>query len=239
MPTESSSTPPRLQMKGVSKRSRLVEKPLLDQIHLTLKPSEVVMVSGRSGSGKTLLLKTIAMLEPIDEGRILWDGKSVPQGDVPRFRSRVMYLRQTPSLGEGDVMTCLEAPFLLRAHSNRRLDLTRIENQLQNLGQSAQFLRKNLAELSGGERQILQVIRALQLAPQTLLLDEPTASLDHGTTQRLESVLLHWHSEAPDRSLIWVSHSSNQIMRLVERSNGRHGTVEQGQFHMKNNFGHA
>ena len=76
MPTESSSTPPRLQMKGVSKRSRLVEKPLLDQIHLTLKPSEVVMVSGRSGSGKTLLLKTIAMLEPIDEGRILWDGKS-------------------------------------------------------------------------------------------------------------------------------------------------------------------
>ena len=197
------------------------------------------MVSGRSGSGKTLLLKTIAMLEPFDEGRILWDGKSVPPFDVPRFRSRVMYLRQTPSLGEGDVMTCLEAPFLLRAHSNRRLDLTRIEHQLQDLGQSAQFLRKNLAELSGGERQILQVIRALQLAPQTLLLDEPTASLDHGTTHRLESVLLHWHSEAPDRSLIWVSHSSDQIMRLVERSNGRHGTVEQGQFHMKNNFGHA
>ena len=70
MPTESSPAPPRLQMEGVSKRSRLVEKPLLDQIHLTLEPDEVVMVSGRSGSGKTLLLKTIAMLEPFDEGKI-------------------------------------------------------------------------------------------------------------------------------------------------------------------------
>lgn len=239
MPIESLPAPPRLEMEGVSKRSRLVEQPLLDQIHLTLESNEVIMISGRSGSGKSLLLKTIAMLEPFDEGRILWNGKSIPPVDVPRFRSRVMYLRQTPSLGEGNVMTCLEAPFLLRAHSNQKLDLTRIEHQLQDLGQSDQFLRKNLAELSGGERQILQVIRALQLAPQTLLLDEPTASLDHGTTQRLESVLLHWQAESPERSLIWVSHSSDQIMRLLERSNGRHGIVERGQFHTKKNFGHA
>ena len=72
--------------------------------------------------------------------------------------------------------------------------------------------------LSGGEAQLVVLLRTLQLDPDVLLVDEPTAALDSDSSKVVESLIDHWWSEAPDkRALIWVSHDFDQARRVATR----------------------
>ncbi|NDD70211.1 MAG: ATP-binding cassette domain-containing protein, partial [Synechococcaceae bacterium WB9_4xC_028] len=71
-------------------------------------------------------------------------------------------------------------------------------------------------QLSGGELQVLNLIRALQLEPAILLLDECSASLDHATTLALEALLEQW-LQAGSRACVLTSHDSGQIQRFCNR----------------------
>ncbi len=232
--TESSL--PLIRLDGISKQHPFSPQMLLDHIDLEIHAGESILLSGRSGSGKSLLLRAIALLEPVDSGEIYWNGHPVSNSETPQYRSQVMYIRQTVALGEGSVTDCLSAPFDLQAHRHHRLDLSRIQQQLQDLNYRPDLLQQDVENLSGGERQIVQLLRALQLAPQVLLLDEPTASTDPETTQRIESLLRQWCSEDSQRSLVWVSHSREQIQRLHDFPGRRHFGVEQGKLIPSSSF---
>ena len=216
-------------------------------ISMNVQRGSITGIIGPNGCGKTTLFNSIVGYHPIDNGSIQFDGAEISHllvGDIARL-GMLRTFQQTRIYSKMDCVDNMQISVSQRPDSgfsmfaSRKGEIRdRAEHLLEFVGL---YSKRNLisGDLSFGQQKLLEFAMALMNEPKVLLLDEPTASLDHGTTQRLESVLLHWHSEAPDRSLIWVSHSSNQIMRLVERSNGRHGTVEQGQFHMKNNFGHA
>ena len=86
-------------------------------------------------------------------------------------------------------------------------------------------MQRPAKDLSGGEAQITALLRVLQLEPQVLLLDEPTASLDAELTGRFENLLEKWQKELPDsnsdtanttpqRAWIWVSHNPDQLRRM-------------------------
>ena len=70
--------------------------------------------SGPSGAGKTVLLRALALLDPLDSGTILWQGRAECGEGVPRYRKRVIYLHQRPALFEGTVEDNLRLPFGLR-----------------------------------------------------------------------------------------------------------------------------
>ena len=183
-----------------------------------MRPGDRLGVLGPSGAGKTVLLRAIALLDPLDEGSIRWDGGAVRGEAVPEYRKQVIYLHQRPALLEGTVEDNLRHPFTLAAHRDRAFDPGRAEDLLARLGRDRGFLAKNSRDLSGGESQLVGLIRALQLDPAVLLLDEPTASLDPATTAAVEGMLGDWLAAEPDgRALVWVSHDAEQARRMTGR----------------------
>ncbi|WP_041220651.1 ABC transporter ATP-binding protein [Deinococcus geothermalis] len=178
---------------------------------------ESVAVVGPSGSGKSVLLRTLAGLEVVEAGEVRFQGK--PQGAWPmsEYRAHVLYLPQRPAFDEGRVLDVLRAPFGFRVHQQRRFEQAAAGRLLASLGRDEALLSRDAATLSGGEGQITALVRALLLGPSVLLLDEATSALDPETVALAETLLGHWCVETPGRALIWVSHDPAQRRRVAQR----------------------
>jgi len=191
---------------------------LLRDVSLAVRGGERLALSGPSGSGKTLLLRAIAWLDPIDHGEVLWHGQPIGRDAVPHYRAATVYLHQRPALAGPTAEAALQQPFSLAVHHERQFDRQRIVAWLDRLGRHDAMLGQPVSELSGGERQIVALLRAVQLDPAVLLLDEPTAALDPAAAEAVERLVAAWFDEAPDqRAMIWVSHDAAQAERMADR----------------------
>ena len=187
-------------------------------ISFDLFPGDRLAIVGPSGAGKSLLLRALAGLDSIQSGQITFQKQPLSALDMPQFRAQVMYLHQQPALLEGSVESNLQNVYKLAIHRNRTYDRSRILTYLSHLGRSADFLERSIEQLSGGERQIVACLRSLQLSPQVLLLDEPTASLDKTTTEQLEMLVAQWQQTDSPKACIWISHDPAQIERVTTRT---------------------
>lgn len=186
-------------------------------VSLTLRAGERLALTGPSGSGKSLLLRTLAGLDPVDEGNIRLEGRPIEAWPMPRYRARLGYVQQRPSLLPGTVESNFRRVLRFAVHEGKRLDHERIQGWLDHLGKPASFLQQPAEELSGGEAEIAALLRSLIAAPRILLLDEPTSSLDRQQTHLFESLVVRWLEEDPGRACIWVSHDDAQIERVSTR----------------------
>jgi putative ABC transport system ATP-binding protein len=191
---------------------------LLENVCIDVCNGERITIVGPTGSGKTLLLRALAMLDPVDAGDVLWHGRRVQGSEVPTFRSRVVYLHQRPVLVEGTVQDNLRQPFLLRIHRNKQFQQDILMSQLAALGREESFLAKDARDLSGGEAQITAFLRATLLEPEVLLLDEPTSALDRAATEMVEKLIATWIREKPHgRAFVCVTHNHEQAERIASR----------------------
>ena len=191
---------------------------LLDDITLGIEPGARLALCGPSGAGKTLLLRALARLDPLDRGVVRYRGRAVPHDALPQFRASIIYLHQRAALIDDTVEAALRRPFALKVHRRREFDRGLAIEFLSALDRDATFLEKKVAELSGGEIQITALVRALQLAPTMLLLDEPTAALDGPTATAVERLIDRWLGQNADRAMIWVSHNEPQARRVGRRA---------------------
>lgn len=172
-----------------------------------------LVVDGSSGSGKTLLLRALACLDPLSSGLCEFRGKAPEVWSVPAYRSQVMYVPQRPSLAAGTVLEVLSAPFRLSVHKAKVFEHAAATDLLESLGRPADLLQAQTATLSGGEVQSVQLARALLLDPTVLLLDEVTSALDPALAARAERIILTWCA-GHERALVWVGHdiASQELM---------------------------
>lgn len=189
---------------------------LLHPASFSIRQGDRIVCQGKSGAGKTVLLRALTMLDSTG-GEVLLRGARVEGSETPGYRTHVMYLPQNPSLPEGTVRDALEEPFSWKANSAQVYDEERALRWLEQLERGPNFLAANTRSLSGGEAQIVAILRNLLLSPSVLLLDEPTSSLDHETTRQLENVLMCWLTNEPDRAFLWVTHDTQQANRLANR----------------------
>jgi putative ABC transport system ATP-binding protein len=217
-----------VEAQGIGRRDRKTGGWLIRGVSVAIGFGERLGVLGPSGAGKTVLLRALALLDPLDEGDVRWEGRVVRGDAVPGYRKRVVYFHQRPALLEGTVEDNLRVPFGLREHRGRSFDPARAGELLHRLGRPDDFLAKEARDLSGGESQIVGLVRGLLIDPSVLLLDEPTASLDPATARAVEELLADWLAADPGaRALVWVSHDADQARRMTgHRIHLRGGRVE-------------
>lgn len=191
---------------------------LLRRLDLRITGGERIALSGPSGAGKTVLLRALALLDPLDGGELLLDGSPIEAHAVPAYRCRVGYLHQSPALADDTVEANLRLPFSLSAHRRQSYDRGRAVDLLGRLGKDQTFLSRRRGELSGGEAQIAALARLLQLAPSILLLDEPTAALDPESAALARALLREWQREDNGaRAYLWVTHDAALADTVADR----------------------
>jgi len=157
-------------------------------------------ISGASGSGKSLLLRALADLDP-NEGRVFAGDLERVQLEGPEWRRRVAYVPAESAWWSEQI----------RAHFPGR----RVQH-LDALGFNFKFLRRVVSRLSTGERQRLALLRAINGNPEVLLLDEPTASLDPASTAQVEQLVAKLR-EQRKLAVVWVSHDARQVRRVSDK----------------------
>jgi putative ABC transport system permease protein len=173
-----------------------------------------LVLSGPSGMGKSRLLKSMTGL---DDQHIREDINSKLAAPLLENSSlKIQYLHQKAHFVPGTVLENLHKPFEYTAHSAESFNQTSVLEMLTLLGLPAEILGKNAMTLSGGEAQLVHLVRALQLNPQVLFLDEPSSSLDAQRTALLESFLNHWVQKS-DHRLVMITHSQEQTKRFASK----------------------
>lgn len=207
-----------LEARGLGRLNHSTSEWLFRDIDLEISKGDRLALVGPTGSGKSLILRAMAVLDSVDEGEVLWAGQPIADAAVPEFRCRVMYLQQRSPVTEGTVEDNLRIPFSLNLRQNTPFPGVRVEELLHDLGKDSRFLASQTTNLSGGERQMVALLRALLVAPTILLLDEPSAALDPQATTALEMLVDAWYTHAPsERAYLWVSHDEAQAQRVGER----------------------
>lgn len=193
---------------------------VLNGFDLSLMRGENLVVLGKSGSGKSVLIKCIVGLLPPDSGEILVFGKSIPQLDqdeLDRIRVKIGFLFQSSALY--DSMTVREnLEFPLRRHStskNRAEVDALVYEALDNVG-----LRHAIdlmpSELSGGMRKRIGLARTLILKPEIILYDEPTTGLDPVTGREISHLIVDIQRKYNTSSII-ITHDMGCARIVADR----------------------
>jgi len=187
-------------------------------IALSLSRGEVLALLGPNGSGKTTLLKTLLGLLPARSGTLLLDGRPLAALSPPQ---RARALGYVPQAHAGTFAFTVEAVVLMgrSAHSGlfaapAARDHTVAAAMLERLG-IARLAQRPYTEISGGERQLVLIARALAQEPAYVVLDEPTASLDFGNQGRVMQEIRRLAGEG--LGVLFTTHDPNQALRHADR----------------------
>ncbi|GAA4385812.1 ABC transporter ATP-binding protein [Hymenobacter koreensis] len=193
---------------------------VLQDFSLEVGKGENVVVLGKSGSGKSVLIKCMIGLLPVDEGRVTVLGQDVAALDhdaLDQLRARVGFLFQSNALY--DSMTVREnLLFPLRRHwlAHRRGEEAELIKQALDdvgLGHTADMMP---AELSGGMRKRIALARTLILRPEIILYDEPTTGLDPVTAREIDQLIREVQQKYNTSALI-ISHDMNCVRLTADR----------------------
>jgi glutamate transport system ATP-binding protein len=209
------ATPPMIRMQAVDKHFGPLH--VLKDINLEVDAGQVVVVLGPSGSGKSTLCRTINRLEPIDNGTIEVDGKTLPaegkalaalRADVGMvFQSFNLFAHK--SILDNVTLAPLKVRKVNKAEAQKRglelLERVGIANQRD----------KYPAQLSGGQQQRAAIARALAMKPKVMLFDEPTSALDPEMVQEVLDVMTTLALEG--MTMLVVTHEMGFARRAANR----------------------
>jgi iron complex transport system ATP-binding protein len=187
---------------------------LTTPIDLTLHAGEIVVVLGPNGSGKSTLFRTLLGTVPPLSGAVRWGERELGQLGLRELAARVAWVPQQPGAAfEFSVEQYVMLGRLGRLPTGAapgRVDREAVARAIERLGLE-RFRSRMLSRMSGGERQLAAIARALAQQASTLLLDEPTASLDFGNQGRVLDTLRGLAADG--LGIAYATHDPNHALR--------------------------
>jgi phospholipid/cholesterol/gamma-HCH transport system ATP-binding protein len=202
-----------LQVRGL--RKSFGGEEVLKGIDFDVKPGEIFVIMGPSGSGKSVLLKHLIGLEPPDAGEILINGDPIQSAEVAtKYRMALVFqsgaLLNSLTVGEN-------VGLYLTEHRLKSPDEIQkiVAEKLEDVG-LADAVDKMPSELSGGMKKRVAIARALVIEPQLILYDEPTSELDPLSSVVIGEEILQLNQRTGVTSLV-VSHDRNLAFGVADR----------------------
>jgi glutamate transport system ATP-binding protein len=190
---------------------------VLRNINLALDRGEVLVIVGPSGGGKSTLCRTVNRLEPIDSGRILFDGQPLPvEGrELARHRADVGMVFQSFNLfaHKTVIQNVTLGPVNVRKTAKAQAEAQAMD-LLTRVGIQSQA-HKYPAQLSGGQQQRAAIARALAMRPKLMLFDEPTSALDPEMVTEVLDVMTGLVDDG--MTMIVVTHEMGFARRAADR----------------------
>jgi ABC-type multidrug transport system ATPase subunit len=185
---------------------RFSNKTVFERFSMTVEPGEKVTLTGRSGAGKSTVLRCILGFVVPDEGVITITGERLTGATVWKLRRQLAYVAQEPLLGSGTVNEILKRPFSYKANAHLRNNLLRIPELFYRFCLEKRLLDEDVKKLSGGEKQRVAIINALLLDRKIFLLDEMTSALDRESKR----VVVDYFCSNGAYTVVAVSHEAEE-----------------------------
>jgi phospholipid/cholesterol/gamma-HCH transport system ATP-binding protein len=198
-------------------RIQFGDQKVLDQISLTLNKSELVFLLGKSGTGKSVLLKAITGFLPLNQGEIWVQGKNIQQyfpSQLHELRKICGLVLQQPALF--DFMTVFDnIAFSIRDYP-KAYQQKIVEENLRLVHLPFDIMKQKPEALSFGMQKRVSLARTLVLKPQILLFDEPTTGLDPITSEQINSLICEISKKLFVSTLV-VSHDIEGALKWANR----------------------
>ncbi|MCK4538893.1 MAG: ATP-binding cassette domain-containing protein [Candidatus Krumholzibacteria bacterium] len=177
-------------------------KKVIEDISFEVKQGEKVVLSGKSGSGKSSLFAlALGFVEP-GEGEVTFEGVRVDENSVWDIRKKIAYIDQDVSVGDGKIQDLFD--FISGLKANVHLDCTKgkVRDLLRYFEFNEDIGDKNIEDLSGGERQRLAIVISVLLERNVFFLDEVTSALD----KHLKKKVVDYFMKREDWTFLVISH---------------------------------
>ena len=205
-----------VELKSVAYSFPGSNSPIINNLSLKIPAGQKVAIVGKMGSGKSTLARLLSGLIEPEEGAILIDGVDLRQIDPSDVRRNIGIMLQETWLFSGSVKENLQMGFYEYddTHILNIAKVSGVDDFVSSHPQGYDLELKERGEgLSGGQRQSINLARALLHEPSLLILDEPTSSMDTGTEKGVIARLKQWSG---DRTVIMVTHR-NTLLELADR----------------------
>jgi ABC-type bacteriocin/lantibiotic exporter with double-glycine peptidase domain len=165
---------------------------VIDDLSLRIKPGEYVAIVGKTGCGKSTLMRLLLGFEKPSKGAIYYDGKDITRVDLRSLRRKVGSVMQNGGLFQGNIYEniVISAPQLTLDDAWEAAELAGIADDIRDMPMGIQTLiSEGQGGISGGQRQRLMIARAIAPKPKILMFDEETSALDNMTQKKVSEAL--------------------------------------------------
>lgn len=166
--------------------------PVIDNLSLKIRPGQYVAIVGKTGCGKSTLMRLLLGFEHPKKGAIYYDGRDLEKIELRSLRRRIGVVMQNGKLFQGDIYSniVISAPWLSRQEAWDAAELAGIADDIRSMPMGMDtMISEGAGGISGGQRQRLMIARAIAPKPKILMFDEATSALDNLTQKKISQSL--------------------------------------------------
>ncbi len=190
---------------------------VLDDFSISIEEGEFLTVIGRSGCGKTTMLKTINGLHRPEQGKVYVEGKDISKEDLIAVRRKIGYVIQNKGLfPHMTVEKNITYVPVISGKKEKKANHELACRLIKTVGLDPSMLSRYPSELSGGQQQRVGIARALAADAKILLMDEPFGALDEITKQAMQDEILNLQKKL-GITIVFITHDIREAMKLGSR----------------------